>query len=357
MSVTLLIPELVWSNPDDPLAFAAAAETATGRLLARCPPVRKARVASEQALAEAAGWPAARPAPLAALRLAGECSGAPEPRGDHWLCADPVHLRFHQDRLILGDASQLALTADEAGALTASLAAALSPVALYAPHPERWYLRLPDFADDDLGSPPPSLVTGRALHPGQLGASRRCRQLANEIQILLHEHPVNTARAARGMPPVNSLWLWGGGALPGALPPLAAPAGCAPMARGLHRLATGTPAPAPASFSAWRANGPAAPTIAYLDSLLAAAHYQDTAAYGEAWVALDRDWLIPALRALRTRQIDRLQVTAPTAYGCLHWRLQPRDPWQAALVPDWLRRGPTASLATLAQQLASAPTP
>jgi hypothetical protein len=33
----------------------------------------------------------------------------------------------------------------------------------------------------------------------------------NEIQMLLHEHPVNEARASRREPTINSLWLWGFG--------------------------------------------------------------------------------------------------------------------------------------------------
>jgi hypothetical protein len=36
------------------------------------------------------------------------------------------------------------------------------------------------------------------------------RRLLNEIQMLWHTHPVNTIRAERGLPPINSLWLYGG---------------------------------------------------------------------------------------------------------------------------------------------------
>jgi len=50
----------------------------------------------------------------------------------------------------------------------------------------------------------------RELMPaGRDGAA--IRSLMNEIQMLLHEHPVNEARAARRLPVVNSLWLWGFG--------------------------------------------------------------------------------------------------------------------------------------------------
>lgn len=43
---------------------------------------------------------------------------------------------------------------------------------------------------------------------------RRVRRLQNEVQMLLHRHPVNEAREARGELPVNSFWLDGCGRLP-----------------------------------------------------------------------------------------------------------------------------------------------
>jgi hypothetical protein len=38
--------------------------------------------------------------------------------------------------------------------------------------------------------------------------------LLNEVQVALHQNPLNAARHARRMVPVNTLWLWGGGRLP-----------------------------------------------------------------------------------------------------------------------------------------------
>jgi len=40
------------------------------------------------------------------------------------------------------------------------------------------------------------------------------RNLLGEIEMTLHEHPVNLEREANGQWPVNSLWLWGGGRAP-----------------------------------------------------------------------------------------------------------------------------------------------
>ena len=39
----------------------------------------------------------------------------------------------------------------------------------------------------------------------------RVQALVNELQMLLHEHPVNARREARSEPAVNSIWLWGVG--------------------------------------------------------------------------------------------------------------------------------------------------
>lgn len=39
-------------------------------------------------------------------------------------------------------------------------------------------------------------------------------KLLNEIQMFMHQHPVNQERGRSGRLPVNSLWFWGGGSLP-----------------------------------------------------------------------------------------------------------------------------------------------
>ena len=46
------------------------------------------------------------------------------------------------------------------------------------------------------------------------------RALMSEIEMWLFDHPLNRARSAAGRAPVTGLWLWGGGALLTALPPL-----------------------------------------------------------------------------------------------------------------------------------------
>src|SRR5699024_4564577 len=81
--------------------------------------------------------------------------------------------------------------------------------------PTRWQLRLaPSSPLPPLD--PPGEVLGDDLidHLPAGDDGRRWRQLLNEAQVLLHQHPVNRARARQGKSTANSLWFWGAGALP-----------------------------------------------------------------------------------------------------------------------------------------------
>lgn len=134
-----------------------------------------------------------------------------------WLSADPAWIQPELNGARLLACGQLQLSMDEAQ----SLAKPLKPVfgdagmILEISSPDRWHLRLlsqaplPDFA-----APEQALGEDLFEHLPQGPDGRRWRALLNEVQVLLHQHPVNAERRARGLPPVNSLWLWGGGALP-----------------------------------------------------------------------------------------------------------------------------------------------
>ena len=135
------------------------------------------------------------------------------------LRADPVHLRPDLDAARLFDASHFALTRDEAAAMAAGLDRHFAPegVRFEAPHPTRWYARLERQPDAEFQ--PPGRAAGRgaggALPAGNEGSLWRRRM--NEAQMVLHAHPVNQAREARGELAVNSVWFWGAGE-PGPVP-------------------------------------------------------------------------------------------------------------------------------------------
>ncbi len=130
-----------------------------------------------------------------------------------WGCAEPVHLLVGLDHLRLAPRATLALSAEDGRALATSLDAALAGSGFSLHYVERGPWLLECRTDIECETLEPAVAEGRdvrdSLPTGQDGA--RIRQLTNELQMLLHEHPVNARRGARGLPPVNSIWLWGFG--------------------------------------------------------------------------------------------------------------------------------------------------
>ncbi len=152
--------------------------------------------------------------PAAALTrefLAGDAGDA------SWLSADPAWVQPDMNGVRLLACGQLQLSMAEAQAF----AAALQPVfdeagmQLQISTPDRWHLRLPDATPlPHFAAPEQALGEDLSQHLPQGAQGRRWRVLLNDIQVLLHQHPLNAQRRADGLAPVNSLWLWGGGKLP-----------------------------------------------------------------------------------------------------------------------------------------------
>lgn len=154
-------------------------------------------------------WPAAA---LTRQLDAGDAAGA------SWVRADPASVAPDmQGARLMGYGETLAVDEQDVAALLPALKPVFGEAGflLDAPVPARWYLRLapgavlPEFAD-------PARVLGEDLfdHLPEGEAGRRWRALLTEAQVLLHQHPWNRERAARGKPAINSLWFWGGGAYP-----------------------------------------------------------------------------------------------------------------------------------------------
>lgn len=135
-----------------------------------------------------------------------------------WLRADPAYIRpdINGARL-LATGDTLGIDADDVDALLPALRPLFGDAGfpLDAPHPGRWYLRLPRESKlPDFATPAQALGEDVFEHIPGGAEARRWRVLSSEAQVVLHNHPHNAARAARGKPPINSLWFWGGGVLP-----------------------------------------------------------------------------------------------------------------------------------------------
>lgn len=164
--------------------------------------------------------------PVAALTRLVDSDAAVGPGGnvaDLWLRADPAHVApdINGARL-LGWGEGLGLDEDDARALLPALRPLFGDAGfqLDAPHPARWYLRLPPGARLP-PLPDPDEALGEdlfaSLPQGDAAEARRWRALITEAQVVLHQHPRNRERAAQGRAAINSLWFWGAGRLPDAV--------------------------------------------------------------------------------------------------------------------------------------------
>jgi len=314
MNVHVIVPELF---PDPERGDTRPAETRAGALETLF--ARGRRKAGPGAGLEA--WL------LGAFAVAaqGELPAAPysliadggDAHGAWWLRADPIHLRAERDTVLVSDATLFDIAQDEAEALAASLNRhfAASGMTLAALRPERWYARLE--LDPAMTAWPLADVRGRPL--GDLMPSgpqgRHWRAVLNEIQMCLHDHPVNQAREARGALVLNGVWLWGAGRL--TEPPTTAYQRVVaddPLARGLALAAGRRHDPLPDSAREWLASGDRSGIEAIvLDALRVPAAYGDMAAWQARLAALERDWFAPLLSALRAGRIGMLTLHSPNA--------------------------------------------
>lgn len=303
----------------------------------------------EHALAAVFGL--AADAPFGALRCLGEAPDAlaADPRQGFWLCADPVHLRFHHERIILADAGAFELHEDEARTLADSLNREFADIGeFHVPDSRRWYVRLK--AASPFQAAPLSAVAGRRID-GDLPETPQASHLRawlNEVQMFLHSHPVNEARARTGQPAVNSLWLWGAGALAQlADPDVNAVWATDPLALGLARAAGAPTRPLPQRLDTLLTHAaPQGGQLVVLDDLLPPVLYEDSQAWHDTLLRLEADWFAPLKRALG-KPIARLDLIAPTIYGQLTWRIAAGERWKF-----WRRPQP---IAALAHQFASQP--
>ena len=253
------------------------------------------------------------PLPAGVLTVLGEGT---EPGDRHWVRADPVHLRLMRDHLILVPSAAFSISRAEADSFCEALNRHFSgTLRLHPLRPERWCAALEE--DLCIDAPSPLDMSGRdidiSLVRGTAGA--RMQAIVNEAQMMLHAHPINEAREARGEPTVNSLWLWGSGRAP-ATPTERWQAVLAgdPIALGLARLAGARSRALPDSAQAWLDRAPEdGRHLVVLDALRSPFALSQGAEYRSRLEALERDWFAPLLAALRAGRIGMISVHVPEA--------------------------------------------
>jgi len=270
-------------------------------------------------------WPAAAVSALA--------DGAPW-QPEAWIRADPVHLEAGASDLRLGDPQGLDVTGEESAELCTAINRALNgmPGRIEPLAPARWYMGLG--ATPRLSTCEPSLAVGgpagEAL-PRGADAVVWLRTLT-EIQMLLHDVPVNQARAKRGSPVINSVWFWGAGPLP-PRPDTVSDLRLwsdSVLARGLARVLGVACRPLPSSAGAVLQGGrEGALDLVYCDALHHAVRLDDWSGWLDALKGWEAQWFEPLRSALWSGELASLRI----ASGGGRWHEIPSSArWQ------WWRR-------------------
>ncbi|MDE2258844.1 MAG: hypothetical protein KGK17_00735 [Betaproteobacteria bacterium] len=186
----------------------------------------------------------------------------------HWLCADPIHLHVEGDALVLLERYSFSVSEAESTALVETLNQYFFKDGLqfYALSPDVWLVGLHEAPR--ISTTHPLSRVGRTIdgYLPQGEDAKRWRFRFNEVQMLLHEHPVNQLREARRERLISGVWFWD----------------------------------TPAAIHAARV----------IETLRAPSAYGDAEAWQAAALALDRDILGPALQELRTGKLKTLTLIA-----------------------------------------------
>jgi hypothetical protein len=246
---------------------------------------------------------------------------------DYVIVAEPVLLVADRDDLVLVDRVD-DLVADESAELIALLNRHFSEDGLhfFDAGSVTWLARVD--RPPALRTTPVDIARRRGILPYLPTGpdARTWTRWQNEIQMLLHDHPVNVAREARGRVPVTGVWFWGGGRADAtdAVPRISAktvPNRIGNLVRAIARIGAGTHAEAAAGET--------------LEDLVAASHGNSAIVVvgnridvESAIADFDAEALAPALSLLDRGAVDPLHVIADGNGGAARWTAAPPTLWR-----------------------------
>lgn len=273
-------------------------------------------------LCEAYAVPAVAPVTLLADGL--------QPEGAYWMRADPVHLRLNRDQMILQ--TNVAPSRDEAEQLCAHLNHYFAEMGMrfFAPHPQRWYVRLD--ADPGLQTHSVYQVEGRnsRFYLPQGAAALKWHGVLNEIQMALHGHAAYRASEARGVLPVNSLWLWGGGRAVDLAQPFDRVEGDCELTRAFAQAANIPPARVSDEKRG-------AENLLYVcEGPSAALRRGDYHAWRESVQKFEQEFMEPLLRSLVSGEIASITLDVPQEEGARRHELTRGRLWKVWIRPQAL---------------------
>ncbi len=229
--------------------------------------------------------------PWAALQAHGLQLPAAKP-GEGWAWLTPCHWQVNTDHVRMANPTDCEISPEESTIVMESLRAFLAEdgITLHGLQADGNWLAL-GAAFHALPTASLARAAGGAVDhwmPRQAQA-QPLRRLQNEMQMLLYTHPVNDARAARRLLPINSFWISGTGDLP----------------------------------EGFTSADNAGATV--LDTLRDASLRNDGPAWAQAWQALDAGAIKTLLEQARRGEPTELTLCGETAAQT--FTLQPQGLW------------------------------
>lgn len=243
-------------------------------------------------------------APLATACMRGCGLGAQAAQG-YWFILQPAHVQISRTHMLLTDLRSLQFSEADSRGLYELARPYFEEVGKTLLHgaPGLWFMRADDWAGLSTASPDAATTQSMTDWLPEGDHARAFRRLQNEVQMLWHEHPVNQARQARGLQPINSCWLWGG----------AGPA--APQ--GHLTVDDGTPWMTALASSAQPSAQQliAQPGTVMLAGLISAAQAGDWADWLARMQQLEQQWFAPLLAALKDGRVAGIKLVLSHRHG------------------------------------------
>jgi hypothetical protein len=269
----------------------------------------------------AAYLPRAELADMAPATVAASAGGAAleaNPVASVWL-AEPVHLTAGLRSLHLPHHGRIRPDAPMQERLRAAFAVAFSACGyeLVPLAAGRFVLAAPQTIGEVVTTDPARALGASIADALPRGENARAlRSLGSEIEMWLHEHPLNIERVRARLPTISTLWLWGAGPPPPPAlasneafaseipPPSTALIGDDPYVAGLAKLNGLAWRPLPSRFP--EAIGRRSVIVA--EVFAGGADREETPL--EALARFDREWVAPALAAVARGDVAQLTLIA-----------------------------------------------
>lgn len=231
-----------------------------------------------------------------------------------WLCVDPVQMVPDRDSLLLIPAHALSISETESQALMDSFNNhfAQDKVQLVYGDVSHWFMKITqpvDIHTTDLNDV--SFQHVNDYYPAG-NASSYWHQLMNEVQMLFYTHPVNEARRLKGMPEINSVWVWGEGQLmqEKLYPrPDAMIWSSHAYLKGMAKLTDSKSSETPENYQAWSSEKHSCSHhLICLDHLDLFNNELSEQEWLQALESFEKDWMFGLVQAVKQGEIDSLFV-------------------------------------------------